>query len=285
MTDPIRVLLVDDQDLIRTGFRLLLLGESDISVIGEAKDGQGALDELLKLEGECDVVLMDVRMPRMNGIDATERIVATYPNVRVLVLTTFDLDEYAQSAIRVGASGFLLKDARPTELVDAIQRVAAGDAVMAPSMMKRMLEQMRMNGIMGAPAPAGGGVSSVGEGPGFSDTGESVQVRGGLSGTAVSGLVSPAGSGPERVEDGTAANPAGSAAHPAAGPAADVLGVLTEREREVLSLIAEGLNNAEISARLFLSESTVKTHVGRVLFKLELRDRIHAVILAKELGF
>lgn len=293
MTDPIRVLLVDDQDLIRTGFRLLLLGESDISVIGEAKDGQGALDELLKLEGECDVVLMDVRMPRMNGIDATERIVATYPNVRVLVLTTFDLDEYAQSAIRVGASGFLLKDARPTELVDAIQRVAAGDAVMAPSMMKRMLEQMRVNGIMGAPAPAGGGVSSVGEGPGFgvgegpgfSDTGESVQVRGGLSGTAVSGLVSPAGSGPERVEDGTAANPAGSAAHPAAGPAADVLGVLTEREREVLSLIAEGLNNAEISARLFLSESTVKTHVGRVLFKLELRDRIHAVILAKELGF
>ena len=285
MTDPIRVLLVDDQDLIRTGFRLLLLGESDISVIGEAKDGQGALDELLKLEGECDVVLMDVRMPRMNGIDATERIVATYPNVRVLVLTTFDLDEYAQSAIRVGASGFLLKDARPTELVDAIQRVAAGDAVMAPSMMKRMLEQMRVNGIMGAPAPAGGGVSSVGEGPGFSDTGESVQVRGGLSGTAESGLVSPAGSGPERVEDGTAANPAGSAAHPAAGPAADVLGVLTEREREVLSLIAEGLNNAEISARLFLSESTVKTHVGRVLFKLELRDRIHAVILAKELGF
>ena len=244
MSEQIRELLVDDQDLIRTGFRLLLMGEPDISVVGEAKDGQAALDELARLEGACDVVLMDVRMPRMNGIDATAQIAARFPNVRVLVLTTFDLDEYAQSAITAGASGFLLKDARPTELVDAIQRVATGDAVMAPSVMKRMLEQMRANGLMGQP------------------------------------LVDRT----DRAEPSEPYPPtvAVSPEHPRLTPSE--LDVLTEREREVLELIAEGLNNAEISARLFLSESTVKTHVGRVLFKLELRDRIHAVIFAKELG-
>ncbi len=244
MSEQIRVLLVDDQDLIRTGFRLLLMGEPDISVVGEAKDGQAALDELARLEGACDVVLMDVRMPRMNGIDATAQIAARFPNVRVLILTTFDLDEYAQSAITAGASGFLLKDARPTELVDAIQRVATGDAVMAPSVMKRMLEQMRANGLMGQP------------------------------------LVDRT----DRAEPSEPYPPtvAVSPEHPRLTPSE--LDVLTEREREVLELIAEGLNNAEISARLFLSESTVKTHVGRVLFKLELRDRIHAVIFAKELG-
>ena len=246
MTDPIRVLLVDDQDLIRTGFRLLLMGEPDIMVVVEAKDGQSALDELTRLDGGCDVALMDVRMPRMNGIDATAQITARFPNVRVLVLTTFDLDEYAQSAIHAGASGFLLKDARPTELVDAIQRVATGDAVMAPSVMKRILEHMRVNGLM---------VQTIGD-----------QADGAAS-SSVESL------------------PIAAAVPTEAARATPIeLNVLTEREREVLELIAAGLNNAEISARLFLSESTVKTHVGRVLFKLELRDRIHAVILAKELG-
>ena len=251
MADQIRVLLVDDQDLIRTGFKLLLLGETDIAVVGEAKDGQSALDELARLGGGCDVVLMDVRMPRMNGIEATERIVAAHPNTKVLVLTTFDLDEYAQSAIWAGASGFLLKDARPTELVDAIQRVAAGDAIMAPSMMKRMLEQMRLNGGLGATEGAGA---------------EGIGAAGGAD-SAVTAGVAAAGS-----------------ADAVRAVAVEKLSVLTEREREVLALIAEGLNNAEISARLFLAESTVKTHIGRVLFKLDLRDRIHAVILAKELG-
>ncbi|MGC3953062.1 MAG: response regulator transcription factor [Propionicimonas sp.] len=225
MSDQIRVLLVDDQDLIRTGFRLILLREPDIVVAGEASDGQAALELLGRLDGGCDVVLMDVRMPRLNGIEATARIVAEYPGVRVLVLTTFDLDEYAHSAVQAGASGFLLKDARPTELVDAIRRVASGDAVMAPATMRRMLEQLRGGALDARPAD------------------------------------------PE----------------PAAAVSA-ALEVLTEREREVLALIAEGLNNAEISQRLFLSESTVKTHVGRVLFKLDLRDRIHAVIFAKEQG-
>ncbi len=223
MADPIRVLLVDDQDLIRMGFRLVLSGNEEIAVVGEAADGQAALDELARLDGECDVVLMDVRMPRLNGIDATSRVVVEYPQVRVLVLTTFDMDEYAHAAIRAGASGFLLKDARPTELMDAIQRGAAGDAVMAPSMMKRMLVEMREGG------------------------------------DAVVQETVPA-------------------------PNNEAVAALTDREREVLCLIAEGLNNQEISEKLFLSESTVKTHVGRILFKLDLRDRIHAVIFAKEHG-
>ena len=237
MTEAIRVLLVDDQVLIRTGFRLVLRGEENIDVVGEAGDGAAALAELARLGGACDVVLMDVRMPRMNGIDATARIAAGFPGTRVLVLTTFDLDEYAQAAIRAGASGFLLKDARPTELVDAIQRVASGDAVMAPQVTRRMLE--RMVAAPEAPVP------------------------------------SP--------HTAFAAVPAQPTTAPS-GTAHTTLEALTEREREVLALIGEGLNNAEISERLFLSESTVKTHVGRVLFKLELRDRIHAVILAKELG-
>jgi DNA-binding NarL/FixJ family response regulator len=222
--DRIRVLLVDDQSLIRMGFRLVLRGEPGIEVVGEAGDGLAALAELARLDGACDVVLM----PRLNGIDATARIVSEFPNARVLVLTTFDRDEYAQAAIRAGASGFLLKDARPTELVDAIQRVASGDAVMAPQLTRRMLERM---------------------------------------------VATPSA--------GSAAGPI----EPSSGAASPALDALTEREREVLMLIGEGCNNTEIGKRLFLSESTVKTHVGRILFKLDLRDRIHAVILAKELGF
>lgn len=236
---PIRVMLVDDQELIRTGFRLVLLSEPGIVVVAEAADGQQALDELERLEAAdpsgigCDIALMDVRMPGMNGIVATERIVAEHTEVRVLVLTTFDLDEYAVGAIQAGASGFLLKDARPTELVDAIRRVAAGDAAMAPSVTKRLMDQLR------------------------------------ISGSAV------ANAGGSTVETGNRSTP----------PAApDVFAVLTEREQEVLRLISGGMNNAEISGELFLSESTVKTHVGRVLSKLHLRDRVHAVIFAQQHG-
>ncbi|QZY52315.1 response regulator [Leucobacter tenebrionis] len=226
----IRVMLVDDQELIRTGFRLVLLAEPGIDVVAEAADGEAALAELARLEAEgrgCDVVLMDVRMPGMNGIEATGRIVAEHPDTRVLVLTTFDLDEYATGAIQAGASGFLLKDARPDDLVDAIQRVAAGDAAMAPSVTRRLIEQIRQT--------------------------------------------EPAGR-PRDEHTAVAAEPG------------EVFEVLTERELDVLRLIAEGLNNSEISAELFLSESTVKTHVGRVLAKLQLRDRVHAVIFAKQHG-
>ncbi len=242
---PIRVMLVDDQELIRTGFRLVLLGEPGIEVVAEASDGGAALTQLERLAAEgsgCDVVLMDVRMPGMNGIDATRSVVERFPAVRVVVLTTFDLDEYAVGAIQAGASRFLLKDARPTELVDAIRRVAAGDATMAPSVTKRLLEQLRVS----PGHPEAGGVAGAAGQPGL-------------------GLMGGAAAGP-------------------AAQDAEALAVLTERELDVLRLIAEGKNNGEISAELFLSESTVKTHVGRVLAKLQLRDRVHAVIFAKQHG-
>lgn len=228
-----RIMLVDDQELIRTGFRLVLLSETDMEVVAEAGDGGEALAELARLSGEgsgCDVVLMDVRMPGVNGIDATKRIVAEFPATRVLVLTTFDLDEYAIGAIQAGASGFLLKDARPTELVDAIRRVASGDAAMAPAVTARMIERMRETG-----------------------------------GAAPASLFAAPGLGSD-------------------APVAAELRELTERELDVLKLIADGKNNTEIGAELFLSESTVKTHVGRVLSKLQLRDRVHAVIFAKQHG-
>ena len=246
MTEPtIRVMLVDDQELLRTGFRLILLSEPGIEVVAEAADGAEALAAMEQLAGAggCDVVLMDVRMPGMNGIEATAAFAERFPDTRVLVLTTFDLDEYATGAIQAGASGFLLKDARPSELTDAIRRVAAGDAAMAPSVTRRLMEQLRATG-------------------------------------AVAGVAGP-GASPVR---GFAAVPAGAQAAPVAAGVPEALAVLTERELDVLRLIADGKNNAEISAELFLSESTVKTHVGRVLAKLHLRDRVHAVILAKQHG-
>lgn len=222
MTDPIRVLLVDDQALIRIGFRLVLEAEPDIVVVGEAGDGGTALAQTAALcrDGAGpDVVLMDVRMPGMDGIAATAEIVQRHPSVRVLVLTTFDLDEYAFGAIRAGASGFLLKDAERTELVAAVRAVHRGDGALAPRATRALLDQL---------APH-----------------------------------------------------LGEAARPAAS---DPLGELTERERDVFHAIAQGLSNIEIAERLFLSESTVKTHVGRVLAKLDARDRVHVVILAYEWG-
>ncbi|MHA3684990.1 response regulator [Leucobacter sp. HY1908] len=229
MTAPkIRVMIIDDQELIRTGFSLVLGAEPGLEVVAEAGDGGEALAVLERLQAAgsgCDVALMDVRMPGMNGIEATGEIARRFASTRVLVLTTFDLDEYALDAIRAGAAGFLLKDAKPEELVAAIYAIAAGDSAMAPSVTRRLIERI------------------------------------GLGGDAVSGTGEPRPQEPDTA-----------------------LECLTEREREVLALIAAGLNNAEISGQLFLSESTVKTHVGRVLSKLALRDRVHAVIFAKEHG-
>lgn len=224
----LNILLVDDQELIRTGFALILGTQPDLEVIGEAGDGAQALEliERFTAEGKAPhVVLMDVRMPGMDGIEATAAIVARFPSVRVLVLTTFDLDEYALSAIEAGASGFLLKDARAPELIGAVRAVADGDSVMAPSVTRRLIGRLRE--------------------PANAEAAEST---------------------PEQELAQTA------------------LTQLTERELEVFTLIAEGLSNAEIGEKLFLSESTVKTHVGRVLSKLELRDRVHAVIYAYEVG-
>lgn len=238
----IRVMLVDDQELIRTGFRLVLLAEPGIEVVAEASDGAAALAELSRLReagSGCDVALMDVRMPGMNGIEATAAIVSEHPATRVLVLTTFDLDEYATGAIQAGASGFLLKDARPTELVDAIRRVASGDATIAPSVTRRLIEQLRLGGN-GAPAALG--------------------------------LAGAAPADPATLNNTAQEQPSAA------------FNALTEREIDVLRLIADGLNNQEIAGKLFLSESTVKTHVGRILSKLALRDRVHAVIFAKQHG-
>lgn len=214
MTEQIRVVLVDDQRLIRMGFRMVLDAEADIAVVGEAEDGIEAL-RLVDAE-RPDVVLMDVRMPQMDGIEATTRIVEAHPSVRVVVLTTFDLDEYAFAAVRAGASGFLLKDAHPQELAAAIRAAHAGEATLSPRVTRRMLD------LFGKSLPT------------------------------------------ERGDD--------------------ALAELTEREREVFIAIGRGLTNAEIGAELFVSESTVKTHVGRVLAKLGARDRVHAVILAHRMG-
>ncbi|WP_043675836.1 response regulator transcription factor [Clavibacter michiganensis] len=216
-----RILLVDDQSLVRMGFRLVLESAPDLEVVGEAADGRTAIDQVAALRP--DVVLMDVRMPGIDGIEATRRIVAEHPAVRVLILTTFDLDEHAFAALRAGASGFLLKDATPAELASAVRVVASGDSVVAPRVTRRMLEMFADVLPVGSAAPAADGV------------------------------------------------------HPR-------LATLTPRETEVLRRVAEGRSNAEIAGDLFLAEATVKTHVGRILAKLGIRDRVQAVVLAYETG-
>jgi DNA-binding NarL/FixJ family response regulator len=209
---PIRVLLCDDQALVRSGFRMILDARPDLEVVGEAGDGLQAVEQTRMLEP--DVVVMDVRMPNLDGISATRQIVATGSPARVLILTTFDPDEYVYEAIRAGASGFLLKDVKPEELADAIRVVAAGNALLGASVTTRLLERF--------------------------------------------------GNAP-----------------PATAPS---LEELTEREREILRLVAEGLSNAEIAERLVVSETTVKSHVSSVLRKLGVRDRVQAVIAAYDTG-
>ncbi|GLZ45145.1 DNA-binding response regulator [Actinomycetospora sp. NBRC 106375] len=210
-----RVLVADDQAMVREGFGALLAAQPGLEVVGHAADGEEAI---AAVEAHApDVVLMDVRMPRLDGLAATRRIVARHPEVRVLVLTTFDVDEYVYEALRAGASGFLLKDAPAEELVRAVRVVAAGDALLAPSVTRRLVAEFASRAV---PARA----------------------------------VSPR------------------------------LDVLTAREREVLGLVARGLSNLEIAEHLVLAEQTVKTHVGRILTKLDLRDRVQAVVLAYETG-
>jgi DNA-binding NarL/FixJ family response regulator len=212
----IGVVLADDQALVRGGFRMILDNKADLEVLGEAADGREAVALVEQLRP--DVVLMDVRMPDVDGLEATRRIVASGSAARIIVLTTYDADEYVFAALRAGASGFMLKDVRPAELVDAIRIVARGDALLAPSVTRRLLDR-------------------------FADS---------LPG-------------------------------PDAAPPAD-LDELTEREVEVLRLVALALSNAEIAERLVLTEATVKTHVSSVLRKLGLRDRVQAVVLAYDVG-
>ncbi|MEU8848538.1 response regulator transcription factor [Streptomyces sp. NPDC048564] len=218
------VLIADDQPLQRFGFRMLLESQDDMTVVGEAANGSEAIRMTAELHP--DVILMDVRMPGLDGIEATRRITTTGDRTRVLILTTFDLDEYAYAGLRAGASGFLVKDAQPEELLSGIRAVATGDAVVAPSLTRRLLDAYAHHLPM--------------------------QGR----------------------SDGQEASPL---EHPRLSP-------LTDREREILSVIGKGWTNTEIATRLHLAESTVKTHVGRILAKTGSRDRIQAVILAYDTG-
>ena len=212
----IRVMLVDDQAMVRAGFRMIVESEPDITVVGEAADGRDAVE----LARRCDphVVLMDVRMPHMDGIEATALITAAATPPRVLILTTFDLDDYVYSALRAGASGFMLKDAPAEQLIEAVRVVARGDALLAPSVTRLLIEEV--------------------------------------------------------------------ARRPAVDPSATLAGFddLTERELDVMRLVAKGMSNAEIAEALYLGEATVKTHVGRILAKLDLRDRVQVVVVAYESG-
>ena len=209
----IRVIVVDDQALVRSGFRMILDAQPDIDVVGEAENGREAIE--LAAVSSADVILMDIRMPELDGIEATARILEVQPETRIVILTTFDLDEYVTRALRVGASGFLLKDVRPAQLVEAIRVIASGDALLAPSVTRRLLDQFA-SGLEMRTCPE--------------------------------------------------------------------LDQLTDREREILLLVAEGLSNAEIADRLVVGESTVKTHVSAVLRKLQLRDRVQLVIAAYDAG-
>jgi DNA-binding NarL/FixJ family response regulator len=211
----IRVLIADDQALVRGGFRMILEAQKDIEVVGEASDGREAVAQAEELRP--DVVLMDIRMPELDGLEATRRLLAGVGATRVLMLTTFDLDEYVYEAMKAGASGFLLKEVRPEQLAEAVRVVAAGDSLLAPAITQRLIEE-----YVRRPPPGSGPPAEVSE--------------------------------------------------------------LTERELEVLKLIARGLSNGEIAAELFVSEATVKTHVTHVLAKLGLRDRVQAVVLAYESG-
>ncbi len=211
----IRVLIADDQALVRAGFRLILESQKDMQVVGEAGDGREALARAQELDP--DVILMDIRMPELDGLDATRELVRGDGSARVLVLTTFDLDEYVYEAMKAGASGFLLKDVRPEQLAEAVRVVAAGDSLLAPAITRRLVEEFVRRPRAGSNRP-------------------------------------------------------------------DQLSELTERELEVLKLLARGLSNAELASTLFVTEATVKTHVAHVLTKLEIRDRVQAVVLAYESG-
>ncbi len=209
----IRVLVADDQSMVRAGFRMLLADEDDIEVVAEAGNGLEAVDKAERFQPT--VVLMDIRMPELDGLEATRRILAADPTARILILTTFDLDEYIYEALRAGASGFVLKDDPPEQLIAAIRTVAAGDALLSPAVTRRVIRQFTR---IPRPSP------------------------------------------PRELDD------------------------LTARELEILRLIAQGLSNAEIGRRLYISETTVKTHVTHVLQKLDLRDRVQAVVLAYQSG-
>ena len=244
MSRPLRIALVDDQDLVRTGFRMILDAQRDMCVVGQASDGVGALSMVRTTRP--DVVLMDIRMPALDGIAATRAVLEADPGIKVIVLTTFDLDDYLVAAMRAGASGFLLKDTTAPELIAGIRAVARGDSVVAPSATRRLLERW-----FAPPVPA--------DSPG-------------------AGAAHPVDS----PELGT--RPADPPEHSARAGRAGLLAVLSDREKEILTLVGRAMNNREIAGDLFLAESTIKSHINRMLRKLSLRDRAQLIVLAYESG-
>jgi DNA-binding NarL/FixJ family response regulator len=268
----VKVLLVDDQALMRMGFAMVLGAEEGIELVGEAADGRVAVQQVAALAP--DVVLMDVRMPAMDGIEATRRIVATYPETKVILLTTFDLDEYAFAGLKAGASGFLLKDVRPAELVAAVRAVAAGDAAVSPRVTRRMLELFAPE-LPGAPSAGHAG------GPGLPG---GARAGSGMAGDRRIGGRGDAASGLSGIGHPETAPPGPAFSQDLEGVVGEELATLTPKERDVFDQMALGLTNAEIAAKLYVSEATVKTHVGAVLKKLGLRDRVHVVVYAYETG-
>lgn len=269
-TQPIRVMLVDDQRLVRGGLSMLVNSQPDLQVVMEADDGLAAIDVFDRMvsEGQApQVILMDVRMPHCDGLEAAHRIlerdgereVSEDERVRIIMLTTFDIDEYVYSAVRAGASGFLLKDTPPEQLLEAIRTVHRGDAVIAPSATRRLLEQMIP--VLDSPAPAAPVVPAA----------ESVPATPPAAGSELpkATFIPAEHASFETVQD---------------YPHRELIEQLSPREFEVLGLIARGLSNAEITRELVLSEATVKTHVSHVLAKLGARDRVQAVIMAYEAG-
>ena len=280
----IKVLIADDQPLVRMGFSMVLSAQDGISVVGEAGDGKEAIDQVAKLNP--DIVLMDVRMPNMNGIDATEKIVKNFPNTKVLMLTTFDIEEYAFAALRVGASGFLSKDALPEQLIDSIKAVAAGDATISPKITKKMLELFANKLPQHNDDTLTKNVTNT-----FPDQNSTVndnleEINNNLKGS-------------QNITDNSQINNVENSLQindETAKTINDNIGnidnhnitnnrlvaELTSREIQVLQLVANGYTNAEIAQELFVSTPTVKTHVSNILSKLNLRDRIQAVIFAYE---
>lgn len=272
-TQPIRVMLVDDQRLVRGGLSMLVNSQPDLQVVMEADDGLAAIDvfDRMVFEGQApQVILMDVRMPHCDGLEAARRVlerdgerkVSEDERVRIIMLTTFDIDEYVYSAVRAGASGFLLKDTPPEQLLEAIRTVHRGDAVIAPSATRRLLEHMIP--VLDSPAPAAPVVPAT-------PAAESVPVIPPAAGSELpkATFIPAEHASFEPVQD---------------YPHRELIEQLSPREFEVLGLIARGLSNAEITRELVLSEATVKTHVSHVLAKLGARDRVQAVIMAYEAG-
>ena len=254
MSRPLRIALVDDQDLVRTGFRMILDAQRDMCVVGQASDGAGALPMVRTTRP--DVVLMDIRMPALDGIAATRAVLEADPGIKVIVLTTFDLDDYLVAAMRAGASGFLLKDTTAPELIAGIRAVARGDSVVAPSATRRLLERW-----FAPPASAdspGAGAARPIDSP---------------------GLGARPADPPEH-----SARAADSPEHSARAGRAGLLAVLSDREKEILTLVGRAMNNREIAGDLFLAESTIKSHINRMLRKLNLRDRAQLIVLAYESG-